>query len=572
MMVQGPCRWLVAFLVAATVSVGSGCPGVVTRPTEDAGTPEVQDADVGDQAEPDDALEAEWGWECEADQDCNDQVSCTVDVCNRGLCENRPDNAVCQDERVCNGREVCDTRHGCVPGEAYRGCNDANPCTMDRCVEPEQPGALPGCEYLPLDRDGDTHVDSRCGGQDCDDVNASINPGSLESCVDALDNDCNGLVDGSDPACQMDFDNCTSPRSLPLGVEWMAFTTGGTADVPSGCDAEAFVDAVLSFTLTERSDVLVSADNGGRDWYLFVSVQRECGNVGSELSCTVGSRVLSYHRGLEAGTYYVVVSSWRNNVTFAIRVDAWPAEVAEGDTCDNPIELAAPGYAEGNLMRMGEDTTLRCARWLQGPDSVYRFELTELRDVTIEVASRDITPYVSLQTDCRDAATALVCDFDWPFHRTIRALGAGTYYLWVKSQERGEFTVRLTATEAVDPCAGLERIEASGTRRGTTVGAFNDFQGGCGRGEGPDVAYELVLAEEAGVVAEITEATWDTVLYLRRVCNDPTTELACNDDHSGSLRSRIDAGRQPAGTYYLFVDGFGSGDQGTYTLSVTITP
>jgi len=37
---------------------------------------------------------------------------------------------------------------------------------------------------------------------DCDDANPSVHPGAAELCDDGVDNDCNGLVDSADPACQ----------------------------------------------------------------------------------------------------------------------------------------------------------------------------------------------------------------------------------------------------------------------------------------------------------------------------------------------------------------------------------
>lgn len=689
MAVQAGSRWLARIALLAALAVASGC-GDDDSTTDTGGDVDV--VETGDQ-EPDDAGDAEWGWECEADLDCDDGIECTVDVCDRGLCRNTPDDNRCQDDQVCNGREICYARDGCGPGEPYRDCDDGNPCTMDRCVEP-LPGYVPDCLHLDLDRDGDTYVDLHCGGDDCNDIDPLSNPNALERCFDTFDNDCDGFTDRLDPVCQMDFDNCASPRELPFGVEWEAFTEGATADVPSSCDGSSYVDVVFSFTLTEASDVLVSVDGG--DHYVYVALQRECGNTATELRCGSDFQVSSYQRGLEAGTYYVVVSSWET-VTFLIRVDAWPAgPPAEGDGCDDPIDLTVPGRATGDLTRMGDDFSIRCASWLRGADTVYSFELTEPSDVTIDVASARVTPYVALQTDCDDAATALLCDYGWPFHQTIGALPAGTYYLWVESSDAGTYSVDITTappspppvndqcTGAIelpaggrltgnllasgddygmscsstpmkeiayvftlaepkavtlslsgnyglapylvvttecgntaaevacqwyeyptlvewrmldagtyyvlvesaeegtfslglevadpsDPCAGLERIETSGTWSGTTVGTFDDGRGSCGGSGGPDLAYELVLAEEAAVVAEITAATWDTVLYLRSDCGDPATELACNDDYSG-LRSRIDAGRLAAGTYYLFVDGLYSGAWGDYTLRVTITP
>jgi len=58
---------------------------------------------------------------------------------------------------------------------------------------------------LDTDEDGDGHLaPGSCGGpaDDCDDTLPGIHPGAREFCDDALDNDCNGLADLDDPACE----------------------------------------------------------------------------------------------------------------------------------------------------------------------------------------------------------------------------------------------------------------------------------------------------------------------------------------------------------------------------------
>ena len=61
--------------------------------------------------------------------------------------------------------------------------------------------------------------------------------------------------------------------------------------------------------------------------------------------------------------------------------------------------------------------------------------------------------------------------------------------------------------------------------------------------------------------------SYDGALYLRRDCTDQTTELACNDDSTDNHHSYIEA-TLDRGTYYVVVDGFRTGNVGTYTLSM----
>ena len=56
------------------------------------------------------------------------------------------------------------------------------------------------------DVDGDEWPDEACGGFDCDDNNADVNPGVLEdtdtgNCEDGIDNDCDDLIDADDDGC-----------------------------------------------------------------------------------------------------------------------------------------------------------------------------------------------------------------------------------------------------------------------------------------------------------------------------------------------------------------------------------
>ncbi len=101
---------------------------------------------------------------------------------------------------------------------------------------------------------------------------------------------------------------------------------------------------------------------------------------------------------------------------------------------------------------------------------------------------------------------------------------------------------------------------------GNTAGAGDDTRPGCTEATpGNDLVYVFSLKGTRSVVFE-TEG-FDTVMYLRSACGDPSTELACDDDSGPRRASRIEA-ELPAGLYYLIVDAYG--EDGEYTLTWSI--
>ena len=48
-----------------------------------------------------------------------------------------------------------------------------------------------------------------CAGNDCDDTNASVNPGVTEVCDNFVDDYCDGLADDADPDCA----TCTARKA-----------------------------------------------------------------------------------------------------------------------------------------------------------------------------------------------------------------------------------------------------------------------------------------------------------------------------------------------------------------------
>ena len=97
-------------------------------------------------------------------------------------------------------------------------CNDSDPAINPGAVESCLDGIDNNCNGLTdtadmnavncpisctdLDNDGYSIEGGSCGAIDCDDSDATVNPGALEICDDGIDNNCNSLLDGSDSVCQ----------------------------------------------------------------------------------------------------------------------------------------------------------------------------------------------------------------------------------------------------------------------------------------------------------------------------------------------------------------------------------
>lgn len=129
--------------------------------------------------------------------DCEDDIPCTIDLCELGRCRNLVDHTQCSNSvPFCRQEARCiPEAGGCVEGAVIlcdapqsgicvtAACNEQT----GNCEEQLSPGA---------DNDTDYSLDAQCGGEDCDDADATIFRGAPERC-NTKDNDCDGLPDMS---------------------------------------------------------------------------------------------------------------------------------------------------------------------------------------------------------------------------------------------------------------------------------------------------------------------------------------------------------------------------------------
>lgn len=152
--------------------------------------------------------------QCMDDAECDDEIACTVDVCNRasGECEHHPNDSRCA------AGEYCDPTGGCIslPCTRDEDCDDGLFCNGEEICAGSgeffscQTGAPPNCDdgiyctrdYCNEETDQCTHepLDSRCDpGEICDPVYGCVD--QSRRCTD--DSDCdNGLFCDGQEYCE----------------------------------------------------------------------------------------------------------------------------------------------------------------------------------------------------------------------------------------------------------------------------------------------------------------------------------------------------------------------------------
>jgi hypothetical protein len=126
----------------------------------------------------------------------------------------------------------------------------------------------------------------------------------------------------------------------------------------------------------------------------------------------------------------------------------------------------------------------------------------------------------------------------------------------------------------------ITSIDGSGQVSGDTSTLVGSQVGSCAFGTAPEALWQLDLPHAAQIRFSTVGSSFNTVLYIRNRCR-PTTicplddpecveidsELFCNRNASTSDNYSEISAYFEAGTYYVFVDGFGN-QQGTYELSI----
>ncbi len=493
---------------------------------------------------------------CMSDAECDDGVSCTRDLCDRGVCLHRDDIAMCDDGIFCNGMERCDRILGrCVAGD-FQSCNDMDVCTIDRCDEEAKI-----CRHAPRDFDEDGEADWNCtGGTDCDDRDPTRSTSVAEVCGDSIDNDCDELVD--EATCgRPDHDACDDALDISAGGFFEVSTVGARPDHDLGCAPTGRPDVVFTFTLDSPKDVTLRAEGGS---LTYAALRTVCDSRADQLECVSGFPGQVRSRALAAGTYYVLVADIGGDLALEALFDE-PTDPPSNEQCDAPLDISAGGHFEGSFVDVGDELMTRCTSG-SAPDLVYAFTLEEERDVSFAAASEGGTVVAEVQQPC--GGDSLRCVRGRTAAGRLHRAQPGTYYLVVEGpgDREVDFGLDISFDEPSEPPAGdlctdalplVPGEEAMGTLRDKQ----DDIETSCGFFY-RDAVHSFELTERSDVTLEASGAY--LTLALLTECGGGE-ELRCR---SGSPARTVARDLSP-GTYYVVVESSSAGD---YALTLDVQP
>lgn len=249
-------------------------------------------------------------------------------------------------------------------------------------------------------------------------------------------------------------DTCASPLTVTPGMPVMGSLAMMEADYQLSCSGTGNRDAVYQFTLAERRDVNIVV-TGGASEFFYLAVQTMCGVRSTDRACRFGQPGRLTLRGLDPGTYFLVVKGTRGG-DFTLTLDTpapvTPIAVMGNDTCETAATIPpGGGVFTGNTTMARRDYTAPCSPGSASEDVVFRFRVERMQRVSFSLdgstfdtlmwlTSGSMCPGTNVPGACNDDAIGVASAFDV-------TLTPGDYFLFVGgfgSGSRGAYTLTVT--------------------------------------------------------------------------------------------------------------------------------
>ena len=390
----------------------------------------------------------------------------------------------------------------------------------------------PECQDT-FDNDADGLIDADDPG--CTGVSDrdETDPDEPAICNDGLDNDMDGEIDyPADPDCVAQG----APREAPLcpfdvpvidvGQAGGMFELPVLERVPGGtngtCEPGGSPEYLLLLELDDPSDVTVQIFENGIPASASIHARTDCADVATETGCrrSVDNMMPLALNNLDRGRHFIfaeqgfLAAENDRQVVVTVVSNIRACNNLIDDDLDELIDLDDPGCTQG--LDDSENDPPEVPECADGIDNDEDGNIDFPADPNCDAAG--------------DVDEALAC-------------------------------------ELVDDVVAVP--VAGGRFMFDTRNRPNNYSSNCAaNAAGGEIVYALRLERARNVTVEITEATFDTALHMRTLCDDAATQLVCDDDGGLGTLSRFSQQLQP-GEYFIFVDGFGE-RSGTGTVQFTI--
>jgi len=444
---------------------------------------------------------------------------------------------------------------GCDPSAAPVACDDdSGPGTAARLERP----ALPAGTYFVVVEARDVE-----GGLLSATLDVSLSPAPAPACDNAADDDADGRVDASDPGCNGRGDpDETDPEPAPSCGNGLDDDGDGRTDWPddaactgparwsegSACgpelsvrplevveqveDRSASSAAVVDGPATDDRLDLPCADRPGLEHWFVLPVQRRS-RVELWVEDADGRAPLAIAAFSACSDGFIDCRS---------RFAAGPLVLADIPAGPLYVAVEAPS-----------DPTASSAPW------VVRAAIDSLVRACNDAIDNDADGRI----DRADPGCALELDDDEgdepePLPECGNGLdddqdGVADY----PEDPQCRFAGTVTEAPSCEADVPVTRLRGPGeTRLSLRTAGRSFYEASCGGGaRGPEQVVVLTLDEPSDVTLVVENNDYDTVLFVRRVCDDAATELGCNDDTNG-LASALSLPALEPGDYFVVLDGY----------------
>ncbi|HJL15993.1 MAG TPA: hypothetical protein RMH99_10065 [Sandaracinaceae bacterium LLY-WYZ-13_1] len=247
-------------------------------------------------------------------------------------------------------------------------------------------------------------------------------------------------------------------------------------------------------------------------------------------------------------------------------------------TCEAPIALEPGTPVRGSTAQASNRMTGSCIRGGNAPEVVYSLTLEERAMVSVTINS-DYDGALYLLGACGEVRSEIACNDDAPStsrSQVESTLDPGTYYVVVDGygNASGEFELLAevrSLQSLAQVCSSAPPLRSGQAVTGSTQGQPSYFTATCAGGaRSPDRVYRLDVSARSRLRLRM-QSTYDGAIYVRSDCQDPNSEVACNDDHQDTRHSMLVTTLDP-GRYYVYADGFSAGQAGDYSLRADLAP